>query len=40
MSKPQASFWKKHQALLQKCADLTDQCGVKVLVGFVSPYVH
>jgi len=29
---PSASFCKKQQALLQKCADLSNQRGVKVLV--------
>jgi len=29
----QVSFWKKHQTMLQMCADLTEKCGAKVLVS-------
>jgi hypothetical protein len=25
-------FWKKHQTILQSCADLSNKCGAKVLV--------
>jgi hypothetical protein len=28
----QVLFWKKHQTMLQMCADLTKRCGAKVLV--------
>ena len=29
----QTAFWKKHQSLLQNCADLTLRGGARVLVG-------
>lgn len=28
----QAAVWKRHQTILQNCADLSDICGVKILV--------
>ena len=31
----QVSFWKKHQTILKKCADLSTECGVKILVCFL-----
>ena len=31
----QVSFWKKHQTMVQLCADLTNRCGAKVLVSRV-----
>jgi hypothetical protein len=36
----QVAFWKKHQTMLQMCADLTSRCGAKVLVrrsSFIIP---
>ena len=30
----QIVFWKKHQALLQNCADLSSKCGAKILVNW------
>ena len=35
----QVSFWKKHQTMLQICADLTDRCGAKVLVRELSLFI-
>ena len=29
----QVSFWKKHQMILQNCADLSNMCNVKILVS-------
>ena len=29
----QVNFWKKHQTILQHCADLSDTCNVKILVS-------
>ena len=29
----QITFWEKHQTLLQKCANLSNKCGVKILVS-------
>jgi hypothetical protein len=38
MSKPSsvrpASFWKKHQLILQHCAELSSLCNAKILVGY------
>ena len=31
----QVGFWKRHQILLQMCADLSNRCGAKVLVSVV-----
>ena len=31
----QVSFWKKHQTMVQLCADLTTRCGAKVLVSII-----
>ena len=28
----QVAFWKKHQSILQNCADLSQTCGMKILV--------
>ena len=30
------AFWKKHQTILQNCADLSNLCGMKILVSFES----
>ena len=27
------AFWKKHQTILQNCADLSNLCGMKILVS-------
>jgi hypothetical protein len=35
----QVSFWKKHQTMLQICADLTERCGAKVLVRELSLFI-
>ena len=35
----QVSFWKKHQTMLQICADLTERCGAKVLVCELSLFI-
>ncbi len=34
----QVAFWKKHQTMLQMCADLTSRCGAKVLVRILFYY--
>jgi hypothetical protein len=29
----QVNFWKKHQIILQHCADLSNTCNTKILVS-------
>jgi len=33
------AFWKKHQTILQNCADLSNLCGMKILVS-IPYYFH
>jgi hypothetical protein len=35
----QIAFWKKHQSILQNCADLTQMCNVKILVSFFAWFI-
>ena len=36
----QAAVWKRHQTILQNCADLSDICGVKILVDCCRFYLR